>query len=116
MRRATKALLDGLAKLFKARSSIGLSVKMMMLMLMLMLQPSWDVPCSSKLKCHSAASEAAWAGAAKTSLSQRRWPCERIYEEGLGQIEITKQDRILGFAQFWQQACSFSVALQQQFA
>src|ERR1700737_1719927 len=39
-----------------------------------MLQPSLDVPCSAKLKCHSAASEAAWAGAAETSLSQRRRP------------------------------------------
>src|SRR5947209_6031343 len=39
-----------------------------------MLQPSSDVRCSAKLKCHSAASEVAWADAAETSTSQRRRP------------------------------------------
>src|SRR5258708_4354318 len=39
-----------------------------------MVQPSCDVPCSAKLKCHSAASLGALAGAAETSISQRRRP------------------------------------------
>jgi hypothetical protein len=38
----------------------------------------------------------------------------RIYEEGLIQIEFTKQNGILGFAQFRQQACPFAFALQQE--
>jgi hypothetical protein len=38
--------------------------------------------------------------------------CVRIY--GPSQIEFTKQGRILGLVPFWQQACPFSFALQQQ--
>ena len=38
----------------------------------------------------------------------------RIYEEGLTQIEFAKQNGILGFAQFRQQACPFAFALQQE--